>query len=47
LTTLHFKFIYAHLGQHLLQIYFFVNYLPEDGLEGPTHVGEALKIQNI
>jgi len=33
--------MYPHVGQHLLYVFSFLNDLPEDGLNGPKHVGES------
>jgi hypothetical protein len=33
------SFMCPHLGQRLLYVFSFVNNLPEDGLNGPKHVG--------
>ena len=39
--TFHFKFTYAHIWQHFLYMYSFVNNRPDDGLQRPKNVGET------
>ena len=37
----YFNSTYAHLWQHLLRIYSYVNGLPQDDLQGPKHTNRA------